>query len=423
MRNAITENFRFDEQTVAITGAAVGLGKAYAELLGELGATLVLNDLSPAVEDVASTIRANGGRAEAVIGSVADAATADAIVERAMTISGHIDAIINNAGIGLQRPFADCDTADFQRLLDIHYFGTLHLTRAAWPHMVQAGYGRVVNVVSSSMFGFEGWSAYAAAKGAIFGLTRTLALEAAPLGIRVNMLSPGAATPMLFANNDDPEIVRWMSQTMPPEAVAPGAAWLVHPDCDLNGVVVGISGAHLTQMQIGSAIGVMLSDRRIESVAAAVRDPNFARGFVAESSVVSGIARRAALPPAFDRPTVARHAFEALSRLDIDAMVALFAPDAAFELPFAPAGIPNRIDGRDAIAQFLKTSLADLKTLAVDIVSLHDCPDSETVIVEWESDARRRDGSVYANQYVQVIRFRGAEIALWKEYFNPGNLS
>jgi len=262
-----TDALDFAGQTVVITGAAAGLGKAYAEYIGALGGTVILTDLHPGVSEVAAGITRAGGHAEAIVGNIADAATSAACVDRALALTGKVSAIINNAGVGFQRGFAETDLADFQRLLDIHYFGTLHLCRAAWPHMVAAGYGRIVNIVSATLYGFDGWSAYGASKGAVFGLSRSMAVEGEPLGIRINMISPGAGT-ALAGTVGDPELFRAMVERMPPAAVASTVAYLAHPVCERSGTTLASGGSRLSDIQFGATTGVILPDSSLEAVVA-----------------------------------------------------------------------------------------------------------------------------------------------------------
>ena len=105
---------------------------------------------------------------------------------------GRLDAVINNAGISDPALFEALSVDHFRRMLDVHFFGTLFVIKAAWPHMVRSGYGRIVNTVSEAMLGgLAELTSYGAAKGAVFGLTRNLATEGVAHGIRVNALRLG----------------------------------------------------------------------------------------------------------------------------------------------------------------------------------------------------------------------------------------
>ena len=155
--------------------------------------------------------------------------------------------MINNAGIHDPGLFADLTADQFRTMLDVHFFGTLFVAKAAWPHFVRAGYGRVVNTVSDAMLGgFPELSSYGAAKAAVFGLTRNLATEGLPHGIRVNAIAPRAFTRLSASHSDKVAEVMSMSKetmdeinaSMPPDLCAPAAAFLAHESCLLNGEVL-----------------------------------------------------------------------------------------------------------------------------------------------------------------------------------------
>jgi NAD(P)-dependent dehydrogenase (short-subunit alcohol dehydrogenase family) len=282
-------------RTVVLTGAAAGLGRAYAERVASLGASLVLCDMDPNVEAVAAELdSAHAGRIIAVIGSVADSELAERAVTAALTIGGRVDGLVNNAGIGLQKTFAESTVDDYRRLMDVHYFGTINLCKAVWPHMTAAAYGRIVNVVSTTLYGFSGWSAYGAAKGAIFGLSRTMAVEGEPLGISVNMIAPGAATPMLRANSPDERIAAMMEATMPAEKVAPTVAYLLSDQCEFTGRAFTSSAGQICALQLGVTAGVTTNGADEDEVAAAIADQRMTENFIEETSVLASLARRAA---------------------------------------------------------------------------------------------------------------------------------
>jgi len=257
---------RFDGQVVLVTGAGRGLGRSHARALAARGARVVVADLgveadgsgsSPAPADaVVREITKDGGEAIACYGSVAEEQSANAIVATAIDAYGRIDAVVNNAGIGLGGLFAETDPATYRTLVDIHYYGTLYVTRAAWPHFVRAGYGRVVNTVSEVMLGgMPGVVPYGSAKGAVFALTRGLAVEAAAHGIRVNAIAPRAYTRMsapqsdqMAANMSLPDgAPKDLAGAMAPEQCASAAVYLAHRSCSLNGelLTVGLGGISL----------------------------------------------------------------------------------------------------------------------------------------------------------------------------------
>lgn len=162
-------DLRFDKDVVLLTGAAAGLGRAYAEHLAARGARLILNDIDEAVVALADTFRGQGVDAYAVLGSVADPATATTMTSSAIERFGRIDALINNAGIARRKPAAETSLAEHRELMEVNFFAALQIAEAALPAMQARGYGRIVNVVSTSLFGADGFAAYAATKGALLG--------------------------------------------------------------------------------------------------------------------------------------------------------------------------------------------------------------------------------------------------------------
>ena len=167
---------RFDGRVAVVTGAGRGIGRAYANLLASRGAQVVVNDVDaePAAT-AAQEIVAAGGAAIADSNDVAVASGAGALVRTAVERFGRLDALINNAGNIRWAGMPDVDEANLATHLAVHLGGSFNTTRAAWPHMVDRGYGRVVMTTSSGVFGLPNNTSYATAKGAIIGLARSLA--------------------------------------------------------------------------------------------------------------------------------------------------------------------------------------------------------------------------------------------------------
>ena len=277
---------RFGDRVAIVTGAGRGVGRSHALLLAAKGARVVVADYGVDVEgggssaapadDVAGEIIENGGEAVACFANVADEESAASVVATALDNFGRLDVIINNAGISMPCTFDISDAAHFRVMMDVHFFGTLFVTRAAWPHFVHAGYGRVVNTVSEAMLGgLPELTSYGAAKGAVFGLTRTLATEAAPHGIRVNAIAPRAYTRMAAASSD--KLSEWMSipkealdeinANMPPDLCAPGAVFLAHESCPLNGEVLQIGIGGVARLAMVHTQGIWKSPLTAEDVA------------------------------------------------------------------------------------------------------------------------------------------------------------
>ncbi|EXF46291.1 short-chain dehydrogenase [Pseudomonas sp. BAY1663] len=183
----MTEAIRFEDKVVIVTGAGGGLGRAHALLFARHGARVVVNDLggsaqgegasSSAADRVVEEIRQAGGSAVANHDSVTDGGR---IVQQALDTFGRVDVVVNNAGILRDKTFHKMEDADWDLVYRVHVEGAYKVTRAAWPHMREQGYGRVIFTASTSgIYGNFGQSNYGMAKLGLYGLTRTLALEGA----------------------------------------------------------------------------------------------------------------------------------------------------------------------------------------------------------------------------------------------------
>jgi NAD(P)-dependent dehydrogenase (short-subunit alcohol dehydrogenase family) len=176
------------------------------------------------------------------------------MVRQAIEAWGRIDIVVNNAGILRDKSFAKMEMADFRLVLDVHLMGAVHCTKAAWPHMVERKYGRVVMTTSSSgLYGNFGQSNYGAAKMALVGLMQTLALEGEKHGIKVNCLAPTAATRMtqdLFPAD--------MLGAFSPAAVVPAMLVLASEAAPTRTILCagagGFESAHITLTQ-GAYVG------------------------------------------------------------------------------------------------------------------------------------------------------------------------
>jgi len=277
---------RFDGRVAIVTGAggSPSLGRAHALLLAARGASVVVNDIGKlpdamgysgvaSAEAVAEEIRTAGGRAVADTHSVADEAGAAAIVETALNAFGSIDILVNNAGICRVVSFEEMTPADFRHTVEVNLMGTVQTCRAAWPHMKAKGYGRIVNVSSGSMTGLGLQSAYAAAKGAVFSFTRSLASEGAAHGIMANVLNPGALTRMVHAAQaGDSAFIAHASEHMPPEAVSPTAAFLAHESVPFTGECLESMGGHVCRFYLARTPGVDDPGHALETVATRWRE-------------------------------------------------------------------------------------------------------------------------------------------------------
>jgi NAD(P)-dependent dehydrogenase (short-subunit alcohol dehydrogenase family) len=279
------DQLRFDGRTVIVTGGARGIGRAHALLLASRGASVVVADhggdiagggssAQPA-DEVVAEITATGGAAIACFASVAEEQGAAKIVDTALERFGRIDAVVNNAGISDKHPFGELSNEQFRRMIDVHFLGTLYVTKAAWPHLVEAGYGRVVNTMSEGMLGAqELLTSYGAAKGGVWGLTRTLAAESAAHGILVNAVAPRALTRMSIdgaiaaaGGGEVPPEVQAIMDTMDPDLVSPTAAFLAHESCPINGEVLISGGGQVMRLVPVRTEGITSEHLTIEDVA------------------------------------------------------------------------------------------------------------------------------------------------------------
>jgi NAD(P)-dependent dehydrogenase (short-subunit alcohol dehydrogenase family) len=184
---------RFEQKVAIVTGAAQGIGEAYATALAAEGAAVVVADLNEdAGEAVAKRIAGDGGTAMFVRTDVSDAASAEAVAARTVAEYGGIDLLVNNAAIYGDMAFDLLITVDwdyYRKFMSVNLDGALVMTRAVWRHMQARGGGAIVNQSSTAAWLYSGF--YGLAKVGINGLTQQLAHELGGMGIRVNAVAPG----------------------------------------------------------------------------------------------------------------------------------------------------------------------------------------------------------------------------------------
>jgi NAD(P)-dependent dehydrogenase (short-subunit alcohol dehydrogenase family) len=184
---------RLANQVAIITGSAQGIGHAIALRFAAEGARVMIADRDGRrATRVASEIEDTGGVARPFAVDVTDPLRVEAMVEHAQENFGRLDVLVNNAGVGLNRSFLTTTLAEWEEQLRVNLTGTFLCAQAASRAMVRQGHGRIINVASiSGQRGGQGRAAYGAAKAGVILLTKVMAVELAPLGVRVNAIAPG----------------------------------------------------------------------------------------------------------------------------------------------------------------------------------------------------------------------------------------
>lgn len=238
-------------KTVLITGASRGIGAATARLFAQKGWAVAVNyrNSREAAEELVSEIRKNGGTALAIPADVGDPEQVEALFQTAERELGQIEALVNNAGIAQQKLFTDLTDEDWDELFRVDVKGVFLCCRRALPAMIRRHRGVIVNI--SSMWGQVGASCevhYSAAKAAVIGLTRALAKEVGPSGIRVNCIAPGVIQTEMNGNLT-PETLEALKEETPlellgdPADVAKAAWFLTSEDSAfITGQVLGVNG-------------------------------------------------------------------------------------------------------------------------------------------------------------------------------------
>ncbi|MGN6311064.1 MAG: SDR family NAD(P)-dependent oxidoreductase [Xanthobacteraceae bacterium] len=254
---------RFDGRVAIVTGAGNGLGRAHALGLARYGAKVVVNDFGgardgtggsmTAAEAVVEEIRKAGGEAMADGADVSDFEQVTAMVAKATEKWGAVDIMCANAGILRDKSFAKMEVADFAKVLNVHLTGTFYCCKAVWEGMRARNYGRIVLTTSSSgLYGNFGQANYGAAKSGMVGLMNVLAEEGRKTDIRVNIISPTAATRMT-----EELMPKQALDLMRPESITPAVLFLLGENAPTR-TIMGAGAGSFAVIKILESEGINL---------------------------------------------------------------------------------------------------------------------------------------------------------------------
>jgi NAD(P)-dependent dehydrogenase (short-subunit alcohol dehydrogenase family) len=267
----MTETITFDERVAVVTGAGGGLGRQYALELARRGARVVVNDLGGAVDGEGASTRAAdvvvdeivgaGGEAVASYDSVSDPDGGAAIVEKALEAFGTVDIVVNNAGILRDKSFAKMSAEEVDAVIDVHLRGAFNVSRPAFAHMKEKGYGRFVHTSSNSgILGNFGQANYGAAKAGLVGLSNVLAIEGEKHDIRSNVIAPVAMTRMTE------ELLGAFADFVDPAQVMPMVVYLCSEQNRYTHEIFSAGGGRYARFFIGMNEGWFAGAKRVPSV-------------------------------------------------------------------------------------------------------------------------------------------------------------
>lgn len=250
-----------DGRSAIVTGAGRGVGREHALRLAQGGALVVVNDPGVAAdgtgdvdatpaESVVREIQEAGGTAVADHHDISTEEGGRAVVQTALDAFGRVEVVVNNAGILRDATFHKMTLQQWAAVCRVHLDGTAFVTHAAWPHLREQHYGRVVVTTSGAgLYGNFGQTNYAAAKMGVVGMINTLSLEGARYGIQCNAIAPVAMTRMTNGLLDS-------ATDLDPRWVSSAVGWLCTEECSLTGEIVRVNGPHFSRVRMLESTGV-----------------------------------------------------------------------------------------------------------------------------------------------------------------------
>lgn len=255
-------SLRFDGKVAVVTGSGGGVGRAYAIAFAERGAKVLVNDIggslsgtgssSKAADDVVTEILAKGGAAVANYDSVDNG---EKIIDAAVKSFGSVDILVNNAGIIRDVTLAKMTDKDWDTVHTVNLRGVYKCTKAAWPHMIKKGFGRIINISSANgLYGAHGQVNYSTTKSGILGFTKSCALEGAKRGVFSNAVCPIAASRMT-----ETVLPEKVLKSLNPECVAPLVLCLCHEGSSANGEVIEAGGGWFAKVRWERSKGAFIA--------------------------------------------------------------------------------------------------------------------------------------------------------------------